>query len=56
MCRTGIYKKEAVGRDLISVIFFAHSNTLDGRIRSRGFYSLNKKAKLVSKVAIIIVG
>lgn len=47
-------KKTAIGDDLINVIIVAHSNTPLGRIKSRRlFTTLNKKAKLVSKDAII---
>lgn len=43
-----------IGNDLISVIIVAHSNTPDGKVRSRRlFTTLNKKARLVSKDAII---
>ncbi|MBB1364639.1 DGQHR domain-containing protein [Shewanella sp. SR44-4] len=47
-------KNDAIGEELINVIIVAHSNTPSGKVRSRRlFTTLNKKAKLVSKDAII---
>lgn len=52
--KSAVNSNEIVGNDLISVIIVAHSNTREGKIRSRRlFTTLNKKAKLVSKDAII---
>lgn len=52
--KSAVERDERVGNDLISVIIVAHSNTSDGKVRSRRlFTTLNKKAKLVSKDAII---
>ena len=49
-----IDKNESIGEELINVIIVAHSNTPHGKVRSRRlFTTLNKKAKLVSKDAII---
>ncbi|HFD7916750.1 TPA: DNA sulfur modification protein DndB [Klebsiella variicola] len=43
-----------ISNELISVIIVAHSNTPEGKVRSRRlFTTLNKKAKLVSKDTII---
>lgn len=45
---------DSISNDLISVIIVAHSNTPEGKVRSRRlFTTLNKKAKLVSKDTII---
>ncbi|MCM2460198.1 DGQHR domain-containing protein [Pseudomonas sp. CG7] len=52
--KSAVDSNELIGNDLISVIIVAHSNTPDGKVRSRRlFTTLNKKAKLVSKDAII---
>lgn len=52
--KIAIEECEEVCDDLMSVIIVAHSNTKEGKIRSRRlFTTLNKKAKLVSKDAII---
>ncbi|KTC15873.1 DGQHR domain-containing protein [Pseudomonas viridiflava] len=52
--KSAVKNNEQVGEDLISVIIVAHSNTSEGKIRSRRlFTTLNKKARLVSKDAII---
>ncbi|MCU7986545.1 DNA sulfur modification protein DndB [Shewanella sp. SW24] len=49
-----IDRNDAIGKELINVIIVAHSNTPSGKVRSRRlFTTLNKKAKLVSKDAII---
>ncbi|MCY0771275.1 DGQHR domain-containing protein [Enterobacter cloacae complex sp. 2022EL-00788] len=52
--KAAIKEKEEISSDLISVIIVAHSNTPEGKVRSRRlFTTLNKKAKLVSKDTII---
>ncbi|EGR0494112.1 DGQHR domain-containing protein [Vibrio cholerae] len=52
--KAAVEEKSAIGDDLINVIIVAHSNTPSGKVRSRRlFTTLNKKAKLVSKDAII---
>lgn len=52
--KSAVQNDSQIGNDLISVIIVAHSNTPDGKVRSRRlFTTLNKKAKLVSKDAII---
>lgn len=52
--KSAVDGNEVIGNDLISVIIVAHSNTPAGKVRSRRlFTTLNKKAKLVSKDAII---
>ena len=52
--KAAVEENVTVGDDLISVIIVAHSNTPSGKVRSRRlFTTLNKKAKLVSKDAII---
>ena len=52
--KAAVDEKSAIGDDLINVIIVAHSNTPSGKVRSRRlFTTLNKKAKLVSKDAII---
>lgn len=52
--KAAIEESSDIGEDLINVIIVAHSNTNQGKIRSRRlFTTLNKKAKLVSKDAII---
>lgn len=52
--KTALSKNEDLANELISVVIVAHKNTPEGKIRSRRlFTTLNKKAKLVSKDAII---
>lgn len=49
-----IGKSAEIGDELINIIIVAHSNTSNGKVRSRRlFTTLNKKAKLVSKDEII---
>ncbi|EJB1425721.1 DGQHR domain-containing protein, partial [Salmonella enterica] len=52
--KTALKSNSNIADELISVIIAAHSNTPEGKIRSRRlFTTLNKKAKLVSKDTII---
>ncbi|MGF6518869.1 DNA sulfur modification protein DndB [Pseudomonas sp. BT76 TE3572] len=52
--KSAVESDKQLGADLINVIIVAHSNTPSGKVRSRRlFTTLNKKAKLVSKDAII---
>ncbi|EGG5311615.1 DGQHR domain-containing protein, partial [Salmonella enterica] len=52
--KTALKSGSNIADELISVIIVAHSNTPEGKIRSRRlFTTLNKKAKLVSKDTII---
>lgn len=52
--KTALKSNSDIADELISVIIVAHSNTPEGKIRSRRlFTTLNKKAKLVSKDTII---
>ncbi|ECA6748658.1 DGQHR domain-containing protein [Salmonella enterica subsp. enterica serovar Mokola] len=52
--KTALKSGSNISDELISVIIVAHSNTPEGKIRSRRlFTTLNKKAKLVSKDTII---
>ncbi|WLG94099.1 DGQHR domain-containing protein [Pseudomonas sp. FP198] len=52
--KSAVESNKQLGADLINVIIVAHSNTPSGKVRSRRlFTTLNKKAKLVSKDAII---
>ncbi|EAT5433757.1 DGQHR domain-containing protein [Salmonella enterica] len=52
--KTALKGGSNIADELISVIIVAHSNTPEGKIRSRRlFTTLNKKAKLVSKDTII---
>ena len=52
--KSAVESDKQLGADLINVIIVAHSNTPSGKVRSRRlFTTLNKKARLVSKDAII---
>lgn len=52
--KAALLMDEKIADELISVIIVAHSNTPEGKVRSRRlFTTLNKKAKLVSKDTII---
>ncbi len=52
--RAAVEKYASLGTEEISVIFLAHKNTVDGKIRTRRLFStLNKYAKPVSQSEII---
>lgn len=50
VCKTGIYKKEAVGRDLISIIIAVNSITLDKRFDLERLFQSWIKGKFVSEM------